>query len=62
MNRLVIEFIVLDDEYKTTQGTAYVNGQFLVTKRGRGEFDVLDKISRFCTDYEIERMLDEYRQ
>lgn len=43
--RMTIDFITLDDGYSTTQGTAYMDGRFLVTKQGRGEFDVLNKIA-----------------
>ena len=58
MKKMTIEFLTLDDGYATTQGTAYIdNGRFLCTKRGRGEFDVLAKISKFYTDHVIESIL-----
>lgn len=57
MNRLTIDFHTLDDGYATTKGTAYIDEKYFVTKTGRGEFDVLSKISKFYTDYVIESVL-----
>lgn len=57
MKRFVVEFMTLDDGYKTTQGTAYIDGGYLVTKQGRGEFDVLNKITKFYTDHVMEQLL-----
>lgn len=57
--KMTIEFITLDDGYATTQGAAFIDGAFLCVKRGRGEFDVLAKISKFYTDYTIERVMGE---
>lgn len=53
MKTMTIEFVTLDDGYETTQGTAYLDGELFVVKQGRGEFDVMSKISKFYTDYII---------
>lgn len=47
---LTIEFVTLDDGYATTQGTAYADGELLVVKHGRGDFDVLNKIAFYYTN------------
>jgi hypothetical protein len=54
---MTIDFSTLDDGYATTQGIAKIDGALLVVKYGRGEFDVLMKISKFYTDHVISSVL-----
>ena len=56
MKSLNISFDTLDDGYYTTRGIAYADEEYLCTKYGRGDFDVLNKISKFYTDQTIQKI------
>jgi len=58
MKELVVKFEVLgEDQAYRHQGTAYADVELLVVKTGRGEFDVLSKISNWYTDAVIAEIM-----